>query len=62
MGTTPYGCLLKCSDKVPKEQRKSLFTGFWGTGDFNVQNAYIICGYVRVLKTKKEYTRAGNHK
>ena len=57
MGTTPCGCTLQCFDKIPEEQRKRLFTGFWETGDFNVQNAYI-CGCVRVLKTKRKYTKA----
>jgi hypothetical protein len=59
MGTTPCGCALKCFDKISEEQRKKLFTAFWDTGDFNVQNAYIhVCGCVRVLKAKKKYTKA----
>ena len=57
MGTRPCGCALKCFDKISEDQRKKLFAGFWESGDFNVQNAYL-CGCIRVMKTKRKYTKA----
>ena len=58
MQTTPCGCALKCFDKVTEQQRKSIFEGFWGLGEFNVQNAYL-CGAVKILEIKRRYTSAG---
>ena len=57
MGSEPCGCALKCFDKISEDQRKRLFAGFWDSGNFDVQNAYL-CGCVRVMKTKRKYMKA----
>ena len=57
MGSEPCGCALKCFDKISQDQRKCLFTGFWESSNFDVQNSYL-CGCVRVMKAKRKYTKA----
>ena len=37
--------------------RQGLFDGFWKSANFDLQNAYV-CGCVKVLSTKKKYTKA----
>ena len=49
------GCTLRCCDKVSLEQRKKLFSGFWGIGEFDVQNAYIN-GCVKSMPVKRHYS------
>ena len=56
MGTSSCACTLKCFEKVPEEQRKRLFTGFWDSGNFDVQISYL-CGCVRVMKKKRSYSK-----
>ena len=56
MGTSSCACTLKCFEKIPEEQRKRLFTGFWDSGNFDVQNSYL-CGCVRVMKKKRSYSK-----
>ena len=48
-------CQLQCFSKVSQNQRKKLFDGFWSSGNFNTQNAYI-CGCVKLLQVKRWYT------
>ena len=40
---------------MSEEQRQNLFSGFWDTADFNIQNAYL-CGCVKVVDIAKQYT------
>ena len=47
MVETPCGCQLQCYRNISLEQRIKLFDGFWASGSFDVQNAYI-CGYVKI--------------
>ena len=54
MSDRPCGCALQCYDTVTIEHRKKLFTGFWGLGSFDIQNAYL-CGCVKVLPVKRHY-------
>ena len=58
MDDTPCSCALRCYEKVSGEQRRKIFSGFWDTADFNVQNAYI-CGCVKVIDIAKRYTARG---
>ena len=44
---------------MSQEQRQNLFSGFWDTADFNVQNAYL-CGCVKVVDIAKRYTEKGS--
>ena len=57
-GNTPCGCPLKCFEKVSEGQRQTLFDGFWASGDFNTQNAYI-SGCIKVVEIKRRYTAKG---
>lgn len=62
MNERPCGCGLRCFEILSTEQRKRVFSGFWGLGDFNIQNAYL-CGCVKVLPVKQHYSatsRRGN--
>ena len=56
MGSELCGCARKCFDKISQDQRKCLFTGFWESGNFNVQSSYL-CGCVRVMKAKRYIRR-----
>ena len=49
-------CTRRCFDRIPEDQRKILFDGFWKSGNFDVQNAYL-CGCVKVINTKKKYAK-----
>ena len=40
-------------------QREALFSGFWSSGDFNTQNAYL-CGCIKIVAIKRRYTTAGS--
>ena len=44
---------------MSEEQRQNLFSGFWDTANFNVQNAYL-CGCVKVVDIAKRYTEKGS--
>ena len=59
MNDQPCGCALQCFDNIPSEQREKTFSGFWGLGDFNVQNAYL-CGCVKVSPVKKHNSPTSN--
>lgn len=48
----PCGCALHCFENA---QRKKLFDGYWASGNFNVQSAYL-CGCVKALDVKRHYT------
>ena len=52
---TPCTCPRKCFDKFRDDQIKKLFDGFWESGDFNTQNAYL-CGCTKTIETKRKYT------
>ena len=55
LDNTPCKCKLACFKKVSQEQRQKLFSGFWKTSDFDLQNAYI-SGCVKVVSVKRRYT------
>ena len=59
MDDTPCNCRRQCYSKVPLEQRKKLFDGFWVSGSFNVQNAYL-CGCVKTSEVARRYTSRGS--
>ena len=54
---TSCGCSRRCFDRLSESCRKGLFDGFWKTANFDLQNAYL-CGCVKVLTTKRKYTKA----
>ncbi len=56
---TVCGCVRRCFDRIPEHKRRSLFDGFWKASNFDVQNAFL-CGCVKVLATKKKYTKSPN--
>ena len=57
IGTNSCGCAFKCFEKIPEEQRKRLFAGFWKLGNFDVQNSYLrAC--VRVVNKERSYSKA----
>lgn len=55
MDERPCNCSRQCYSKVPLEQRKKLFEGFWASGSFNVQNVYI-CGCIKTSEVARRYT------
>ena len=55
MGDQSCGCKLGCYSKISKAQQMKLFGGFWESGNFDVQNAYI-CGCVKISKVARRYT------
>ena len=55
MENRPCKCTLHCFENVHEEQRKKLFSGFWGSANFDVQNSYL-CGCVKVIQVKRRYT------
>ena len=57
LSRTSCGCSRRCFDRLSESCRKGLFDGFWKTANFDLQNAYL-CGYVKVLPTKRKYTKA----
>ena len=59
MNDQTCGCVLRCFDTVPHEQRKKTVTGFWALGNFDVQNAYL-CGCVKVLPVKHHTSPTSN--
>ena len=59
MVESPCGCKLQCYQNIPLEQRTKLFDGFWASGSYNVQNAYI-CGCVKITKVARCYTSQGD--
>ena len=59
MVESPCGCKLQCYQNIPLEQRTKLFDGFWASGSYNVQNAYI-CGCVKITKVARRYTSQGD--
>ena len=59
MDNTPCGCTRHCYDNVPANQRKKLFDGFWSSGNFDVQNAYL-CGCIKVVDVGRQCTPRGS--
>ena len=59
MDERPCNCRRQCYSKVPSEQRKKLFDGFWSSGNFDVQNAYI-CGCIKTSEVARRYTSHGS--
>ena len=51
------GCSRQCFDRLSKSCWQGLFDGFWKIANFDLQNAYL-CGCVKVLSTKRKYTKA----
>lgn len=58
MNNTPCGCSRRCYENVPADGRKKLFQGFWSTGNFDVQNAYL-CGCIKIEAVGRHYTSHG---
>ena len=60
---TPCSCTRHCYDKVPADQRKRLFDGFWSVSRFDVQNAYL-CECVKIMEIGRRYTsrRSESHR
>ena len=62
MNEQPCRSGLRCFSVLSTEQRKRIFSKFWGLGSFDIQNAYL-CGCVKVLPVKHHYSatsRRGN--
>ena len=55
LSRTSCGCSRRCFDRLSES------CGFWKTANFDLQNAYL-CGYVKVLPTKRKYTKAESHR
>ena len=49
--TQSCGCTLCCFTNISEEYRKTLFHGFWKTGNFDIQNTYIPnrCVYAKLF-------------
>ena len=56
---TPCGCKMKCYNQLSVDDRKKLYDGFWASGSFDVQNAYL-CGCVRSVEVARRYTSKQN--
>ena len=59
MNDTPCGCKQKCFEKIGDVQRKKLFDSFWGVGNFDVQNAYLV-GCVKITEVRRRYSSRNN--
>ena len=55
MDTRSCDCPLHWYEKLPLAQRQKLFDGFWESGSFHVQNAYL-GGCIKVIDVKRRYT------
>ena len=49
-------CSDGCFEKLGQERVQDIFANFWGLGDINRQNAYIL-GCIRIEKFKRKYTK-----
>ena len=55
MNEKSCGCALKCCEKLSTEKRKSIFSGFWALGKYDVQNAYI-SGCIQVKPVQHRFS------